>query len=85
MIIEPPRPLPEHLNMPCYACERELSTHLCRFKIGDLVVQICLCSLCMQMDTGRLLKYTIGIQDSGHQAPSAPALMRPISASGRET
>ncbi|RJQ72778.1 MAG: hypothetical protein C4519_18385 [Desulfobacteraceae bacterium] len=69
MISEPPKRLPEHLNMPCYACEKQTATHVCRYKLGDLAVQVCLCPECMQMDTHRLMKNTIGIQEVG-QAPT---------------
>ena len=73
MITETPKQLPEYLSMPCYACEKEISTHLCRFRIGELVVQICLCPVCMQMDTVRLLECTIGIQDIGN--PRLPTFL----------
>lgn len=49
--------------MPCYACEAQPATHICKFKIGELSVQVCLCNSCMKMDTQRLLKNTIGIQE----------------------
>jgi hypothetical protein len=81
MIAEVPRPLPEHLNMPCYACAKETSTHLCRFKMGELLVQICLCDECMQMDTGRLLKHTVGIQDS---VPPASVALQTVCLSDRK-
>ncbi len=61
MLIEPPKPLDQNLGMPCYACEKNPATHVCRFKVGELTVQVCLCSKCMQIDTKRLLKNTIGI------------------------
>jgi len=63
MLIEDPIKLPNDMHMPCYACEKLPATHLCRYKIGDLIIQICLCLECMQMDTRRLLKDTVGIQD----------------------
>lgn len=62
MIAECPQPLHEDLNIPCYACESENATHVCRYKVGELSVQVCLCCECMQMDTQSLLKNTIGIQ-----------------------
>jgi hypothetical protein len=67
MITETPKRLPMHLSMPCYACEERSATHVCRFKVGELTVQVCLCPLCMQIDTLCLLKNTIGIQDIGQQ------------------
>jgi hypothetical protein len=68
MIAEPPKSLPNNLGMPCYACQKQLATHVCRYRIGELAVQVCLCPECMQMDTQRLLKNTIGIQDIGAHA-----------------
>lgn len=55
--------LPEDLQMPCYACEKQSATHVCRYRVGELGVQVCLCDECMKMDTACLLKNTIGIQD----------------------
>jgi hypothetical protein len=63
MIAETPKPLPENLGMTCYVCESRPATHVCRYKIDELGIQVCLCAECMQMDTQRLLKSTIGIQD----------------------
>jgi hypothetical protein len=63
MIAETPKRLPESLGMPCYACESRPATHVCRYKIDELGIQVCLCTECMQIDTQRLLKNTIGIQD----------------------
>jgi hypothetical protein len=63
MIAETPKRLPENMGMPCYACETRAATHVCRYKIDELAIQVCLCAECMQMDTQRLLKNTIGIQE----------------------
>ena len=63
MLIETPKRLPENMEMLCYACEEESATHLCRYQIGELNVQVCLCDLCMKIDTKRLLENTIGIQE----------------------
>jgi hypothetical protein len=60
---EDPRRLPADLKMPCYACEDRPATHVCRYQVGELAVQVCLCQECMKMDTDRLLKSTIGIED----------------------
>jgi hypothetical protein len=62
MRIETPQPLPDSVHMPCYACEKDQATHVCRFRVGELTIQVCLCPECMKMDTGRLLKNTVGIQ-----------------------
>ena len=64
MLIETPKLLPKDLEMLCYACEKVPATHLCRYKIGELVIQVCLCELCMKIDTRRLLENTIGIRDN---------------------
>ena len=63
MKIEEPKQLPVDLQMPCYACETQPATHVCRYQVDALAVQVCLCCECMKMDTQRLLKNTIGIQD----------------------
>ncbi|MDA8138595.1 MAG: hypothetical protein M0036_08065 [Desulfobacteraceae bacterium] len=63
MIVETPKLLPENVSMPCYACGNESATHLCKYKMGELSIQVCLCKACMQMDTAQLLKNTIGIQE----------------------
>ena len=70
MMIETPQPLPETLEMQCYCCEIQQATHLCRYMVGDLAVQVCLCPGCMKIDTRRLLENTVGIQGiAGHAAP----------------
>ena len=74
MLIETPQPLPENVSMLCYACEQQPATHVCRFKVGALSVQVCLCPQCMKMDTQRLLKNTIGIQGISEK-PDHPYLM----------
>lgn len=71
MQIISPKPLPKDLHMPCYACETELATHVCRFHIDELFVQVCLCRACMKIDTDRLLKSTIGLQALDGDAPEA--------------
>lgn len=70
MMTEEPKPLPHNLRMPCYACEDRPATHVCRYRIGELVVQVCLCAECMKIDTLRLLKNTIGIQGLCAQPPA---------------
>jgi hypothetical protein len=71
MHIKSPKPLPVDLRIPCYACEIEPATHVCRFHIGELFVQVCLCRACMKMDTDRLLKNTIGLQALESESPEA--------------
>ena len=62
MIAEPPKRLPENLSMPCYVCDIRPATHICRYEVSEMAVQVCLCDECMQIDTRRLLEHTIGIQ-----------------------
>ena len=71
MQIISPKPLPTDLRMPCYACETEPATHVCRYHIGELFVQVCLCRACMKIDTDRLLKSTIGLQALEGDFPEA--------------
>jgi hypothetical protein len=58
-----PQKLADNLMIPCYACEDQPATHLCRYQVGELAVQVCLCDNCMKIDTECLLKDTIGIQE----------------------
>lgn len=67
---ETAHPLPDSIRMPCYACETLLATHLCRYKVGELSIQVCLCEECMKLDTTSLLKNTIGIQAITDPPPS---------------
>ena len=53
--------LPAGIKMSCYACSDQPATHVCRYQIEDLKVQVCLCGQCMKMDTDDLLKNTLGI------------------------
>jgi hypothetical protein len=56
--------LPASIKMSCYACGDLQATHVCRYQVGDLKVQVCLCAQCMKMDTEDLIKNTLGIDDS---------------------
>ncbi len=78
MRIETPQPLPDGVHMPCYACEKLLATHVCRFKVGELNIQVCLCPECMKMDTASLLKHTIGIQGLTDPFASDPCVEREV-------
>ncbi len=71
MIAETPKLLPENLSMPCYACETHPASHLCRYIIDELTIQVCLCADCMKMDTERLLKNTLGIQEVSRSSASS--------------
>ncbi len=63
MKIETPKELPSDLKMPCYACETQPATHVCRYQVGEIAVQVCLCRSCMKIDTQCLLKNTIGLEE----------------------
>jgi hypothetical protein len=63
MIAESTKPLPENLSMLCYVCNAHPATHLCKYKVGEMSVQVCLCRECMQIDSRHLLEQTIGIKD----------------------
>ena len=78
MQIMTPKPLPAELYMPCYACETEPATHVCRFHIGELFVQVCLCRVCMKIDTNRLLKNTIGLQAFKSESPEVSRKSRGV-------
>ncbi len=61
MITKNAKELPAGIKMSCYACGDLQATHVCRYEVEDLRVQVCLCGQCMQMDTDDLLKNTLGI------------------------
>lgn len=54
--------LPAGIRMACYACGDQQATHVCRYQVEDLKVQVCLCGRCMKMDTDDLIKNTLGIE-----------------------
>lgn len=70
MQIKTPKQLPADLQMACYACESQQATHVCRYQVGELAIQVCLCQACMKMDTRCLLKNTIGIQETAGACPA---------------
>lgn len=55
--------LPASLKMSCYACGNLPATHVCRYQLDELRVQVCLCEQCMKLDTEYLLKNTLGIDN----------------------
>lgn len=63
MINNESKKLPAGLKMKCYACEAFPATHVCRYHVDELMVQICLCDKCMKLDTNTLLKNTLGINE----------------------
>ena len=64
MKVNVPKKLPAGIEMQCYACEARLATHVCRYQMEELMVQVCLCDDCMQRDTEDLMKNTVGIEKS---------------------
>lgn len=55
--------LPKDINIRCYACEKMPATHVCRYELDELMVQVCLCVECMKLDTHNLIKHTIGLDE----------------------
>jgi hypothetical protein len=68
MPIKDQKKLPADIHMRCYACEDLRATHVFRIQLDDLMVQVCLCSDCMKMDTRHLIKNTTGIESSNTTA-----------------
>lgn len=60
--------LPAGMKIQCYACKDQPATHVCRYQVDELLVQVCLCKECMKIDTEYLLKNTIGIRDASESA-----------------
>ena len=60
--------LPAGINMSSNACGDQPATHVCRYQVEDLKVQVCLCGQCMKMDTDDLLKNTLGIEDPSEKS-----------------
>jgi hypothetical protein len=63
MQINDTKELPVGIKMQCYVCNDLPATHVRRYKIDDLMVQVCLCRQCMQIDTEDLIKNTLGIRE----------------------
>lgn len=61
MLVMPPQPLAQNVKISCYSCETNPASHVCRFKVGELSIQVCLCTACMNIDTQRILTDTVGI------------------------
>jgi hypothetical protein len=61
MFTQPPKELSENIHIDCYCCGVQVATHLCRFRLGQLPVQVCLCQACMQLDTAEVFEKTLGI------------------------
>ncbi len=61
MLIEEPKRLSSSVNINCYCCENERAEYRCRFRMGELQVQVCLCRVCMSYDTPYLFENTVGM------------------------
>jgi hypothetical protein len=61
MFTHSPKELSENIQIDCYCCGARVATHLCRFRLGQLPVQVCLCKACMQLDTAEVFEKTLGI------------------------
>ena len=57
------KPLSNDIHLICHACNTKPASHLCRFRNGGLIVQICLCDTCIKIDPGQLLIHTIGFRE----------------------
>jgi hypothetical protein len=65
MFTHSPKELSENIRIDCYCCGERIATHLCRFRLGQLPVQVCLCQTCMQLDTSEVFEKTLGISYRG--------------------
>jgi hypothetical protein len=61
MFTHAPKKLSENIDIDCYCCDSRTATHLCRFRLGELPVQVCLCEACMQLDTMEVFEKTLGL------------------------
>ncbi len=61
MGMETPQKLSPSVEIGCYCCERSKATYRCRYKVGELQVQICLCATCVTLDQQILFEQTIGL------------------------
>jgi hypothetical protein len=61
MFAEEPKRLSPALKISCYCCEDQKAEYRCRFKLGELMVQICLCSICINYDEPYLFENTVGL------------------------
>jgi hypothetical protein len=66
MKINESKELPAGMKIQCYACDDLVATHVCRYQMDELSVQVCLCEKCMKIDTEELIKNIIGIKDTVH-------------------
>ncbi len=61
MLIEEPKKLSPSVQIDCYCCENERAEYRCRFRMGELQIQVCLCRFCIQYDTTYLFESTVGL------------------------
>ena len=61
MFSHSPKKLSEDIEIECYCCGADSATYLCRFRLGELPVQVCLCDACMQLDTAEVFEKTLGL------------------------
>ncbi len=69
MEINESKELPAGLDMQCYACEELRATHVCRYQMDELTVQVCLCKECMKIDTEDLINNTLGLKEPSSTSP----------------
>jgi hypothetical protein len=78
MFTHSPKKLSEHIDIECYCCGSRSATHLCRFRLGELPVQVCLCEACMQLDTAEVFEKTLGLSCLEDNLLMAPVNVLPI-------
>ena len=61
MLNESPRPLPKEVRLLCYVCKDHRASHLCRYDDDVLLVQMCLCSECMELNETALMESVLGV------------------------
>jgi hypothetical protein len=61
MFTHSPKKLSDNIDIDCYCCGSHTATHLCRFRLGELPVQVCLCRACMRLDTAEVFEKTLGL------------------------
>jgi hypothetical protein len=75
MFTRSPKKLSENIEIECYCCGSRTATHLCRFRLGELPVQVCLCEACMQLDTAEVFEKTLGLSYMEDTALAAANLL----------
>ena len=78
MFTHSPKKLSDNIDIDCYCCDTRTATHLCRFRLGELPVQVCLCEACMQLDTVEVFEKILGLPYLEGCTLMAPVNLLPI-------